>query len=816
MKQFLRYVLLCAVFFTGIQIPAVNGKTADSGQDAILLIHGIAGASSTWNTLIQAMDNSPYQYVANYKVINELNHKRTINNYHSQLQSSYKPLVFTLDFSDNQNLTFNEQGEEVALVLKQIRKEHPVGNILLIGHSMGGLAARAYINKYGPEGISGLITVTSPHLGSYLGYLNDIYNHCMGNRLILKTIKIFLASAYGVHIIDLCDGIEFANTLANMIKGLDLGSKAVEYLTPDSEEMLELNSHPFPESIPVVNIVSKWETNTTFFGVVEKGILNALTKFLQSGYNPRDSKIAYFSDALNAEFNDGIVAVSSQYMKLAITNGNDIPIDTYIVNSFHTESPKETTTIFSAINSILKTGQKAKSVKKSIVFILDSSGSMKESDPDNMRINALAALADEMNLFDKTYIIDFDDEVRWVNPDNFYQPDYDRLRQELFSVDSDGGTNIGQALEFTSELLQRESDNNDITVVLLSDGMGDYSGQSEWFTRSGIQVYTISLLDNINEKLLNDIARQTNGIYFKAHSEFDIIDAYYSITSRLNSMSIICKDRSRRTGLVKNTFVLEPGVSLLKISVFSNNSVSDVSFIPPGSSIISNQNSNRESSFYYGKKIENPAAGLWTIQYIVKNGNHTLTSESQLMVLATAKPVVCYSARSVNNNSIQLIENQTPGVGDIKITRRNLNVITPLNRTIKVETSEGEDVNFYPPDGPGTYKFDMQLNGTLNEHPFERFLTFSVLNSNDNQLVPPGIKEMIGNTIEIENDANRSEIGDIYLLYCIEPTNERLISKGVVTSTGSNTCTVELIEALSPACNNGHVIPVLKKSYEKY
>jgi hypothetical protein len=796
----------------------VYGKDSDSGQDAILLIHGLAGASSTWNTLILAMDDSQYQYVSNYKIIQEYNQKRIINNNRKLLQSNPKPLVFTLDFSDNQNLTFKEQGEEVALVIEQIRKDHNIGNILLIGHSMGGLAARAFINNSGYEGISGLITVTSPHLGSYLGYLRDIYNHCKGSPPLLKTMNNFLTYIITRHIeIDPCLGIEFANKLANKIEGLDLTSKAVNYLTPDSYEMLELNSHTFPGELPVINIVSKWETNNTSHEVYKKKILTLLTNYLQSAYDPRDSKIAYFSDALNAEFNDGIVAVSSQYMKLAITNGNDIPIDTYIVNSFHTESTKETNTIFSAINSILKTEQAVKPGKKSIVFILDSSGSMEESDPDNMRLNALASLAEEMIIFDNVFIIDFDNEVRWVNPDNYHQPDYGRLRQELLSIDSEGGTNIGQALEFTSSLLQQESDkNNDVTVVLLTDGMGEYSDQSDWFNRAGIPVYTISLLDNINEKLLDDIARHTNGIYFKAHSEFDIIDAYYSITSQLNSMSIIFKDRSRGIGLIKNTFRLEPGISSLRISIFSNNPISDISLIPPGSPLISNQNTDRESSFYYGNKIENPAAGLWTIQYIVRGGAHPLTSESQIMVTASAKPIVFYSARPINNNSIQLVENQTPGVGNIKLNSRNLNVVTPSKRTIKVETIEGEEITFYPKDGPGTYKFDMQLYGTINEHPFERFFTFSVFNDNDNQLVPPGIKEMIGNAIEIENDANRSEIGDMYLFYCIEPTNERLISKGVVTSTGTNNCIVELTETLSPACNNGFIVPVLKKSHENY
>jgi triacylglycerol lipase len=40
--------------------------------------------------------------------------------------------------------------------------------LTLIGHSMGGLAARAYLRKYGTSGVARLVTLASPHHGSRL------------------------------------------------------------------------------------------------------------------------------------------------------------------------------------------------------------------------------------------------------------------------------------------------------------------------------------------------------------------------------------------------------------------------------------------------------------------------------------------------------------------------------------------------------------------------------------------------------------------------------------------------------------------------
>jgi pimeloyl-ACP methyl ester carboxylesterase len=814
MKHVVLLFYFLAYFITGTE-KQVYGKNSDSGQDAILLIHGLAGASSTWNTLISAMDNSPYQYVSNYKVIHEYKQKRIISSNQNIKQSSKKSLVFTLDFSDNQNLSFNEQGEEVALVISKIRSDYKVDNIILIGHSMGGLAARAYINNYGPVGIKGLITVTSPHLGSYLGYLRDVYYRCKGFQPILKTMKLFFSSVYGPKLPDLCDGVAMINTLANMFEGLDLSSAAVGYLTPDSDEMLELNSHPFPSNIPVANVISNWETNNMTLDFLKKDILTNITKLIQSRYQPGDSKISYFSNALNSSCNDGIVPVSSQYMKLAVTNGQDFQIDTYFVNCAHTDSPKETTTIFAAIDNVLKSDQQTQQDKKSIVFILDSSGSMKESDPDNMRLNALASLAEEMDLFKNVMIIDFDDKVNWVNSDNFTHPDFNRLRDEIMTIDADGGTNIGQAFLFTTDILQRFNLTETTTVVLLTDGLGDYSGEANWFKERRIPVFTISLMDNINEKLLYDIARETNGVYFKAHSEFDIIDAYYSITSQLNSMSIICKERTRGSGSFQKTFMVEPGAFLFRISLFSNSALEDVSLIPPGTSNQAGQYmGNMVSPSYFGTKIDRPAAGSWTIRYKVKGNPQTLATESQIMVSVKAEPIVTYSVNSTNNDLIKLVSNQNSISGNININNRIVSVLTPQNRILKVENHQGDELNFHPTDGSGTYKFDLQLYGTVNNLPFERFFTFSVLHNGSGQIKAQKIREMLGNTAYVETNSSKSEIGDEYLFYCIEPSNERLVAKGIVTASFQNTCTVELTDTYTTECNNGQIIPILNRIHE--
>lgn len=55
--------------------------------------------------------------------------------------------------------------------IEQMYQENSNQKINLVGHSLGGLVARAYVQKYGKDKINKLVTVGSPHQGSVKAYL---------------------------------------------------------------------------------------------------------------------------------------------------------------------------------------------------------------------------------------------------------------------------------------------------------------------------------------------------------------------------------------------------------------------------------------------------------------------------------------------------------------------------------------------------------------------------------------------------------------------------------------------------------------------
>ncbi len=56
----------------------------------------------------------------------------------------------------------------LAKVVEEVVAASGQPRVILVCHSMGGLAARAYLREYGPARVAGLVTLGSPHHGSVL------------------------------------------------------------------------------------------------------------------------------------------------------------------------------------------------------------------------------------------------------------------------------------------------------------------------------------------------------------------------------------------------------------------------------------------------------------------------------------------------------------------------------------------------------------------------------------------------------------------------------------------------------------------------
>ncbi len=152
---------------------------------------------------------------------------------------------YTLNFSHNQELSLGAQGGELAAIIQAVLDENPEATkVLLVGHSMGGLAAREYLQGLARESdsattipyrddVAKLITIGTPHRGSF--WADACHNQ----------FSIFGISGN----VSICDLLPL---------GVDSESTGVRDLQPNSGALNSLNdlgNHPLPSNVSYVSII---------------------------------------------------------------------------------------------------------------------------------------------------------------------------------------------------------------------------------------------------------------------------------------------------------------------------------------------------------------------------------------------------------------------------------------------------------------------------------------------------------------------------------------------------------------------------------
>ncbi len=146
-----RFFLFLFLFFF-ISVPA--------HADIMLLIHGFLGHAFSWersgiNTELQRMgwihagmfEGSPFGpqlLVTQHNSANNLVYTATL--------PSETPVMVQADVLKN--------------IIDIIQQQHPDEQLILVGHSAGGVVARTLLVRHQPANIKALITIASPHVGT--------------------------------------------------------------------------------------------------------------------------------------------------------------------------------------------------------------------------------------------------------------------------------------------------------------------------------------------------------------------------------------------------------------------------------------------------------------------------------------------------------------------------------------------------------------------------------------------------------------------------------------------------------------------------
>jgi triacylglycerol lipase len=220
-RRSVRGAALCCCVFAGLLGAPPSVDALSKPPFPVIFVHGVASGSGTWTsprTLLNqqgwAFGGSPHLDPATLRVIGVSGGD-----------------FYTMDFSDNQHLHFSQQGWELAAIIQAVIQANPgTLKVIVVGHSMGGLAARTYLQGLARipdtafvspyrQDVDRLIAIGTPHQGADLATFDSA---------VLAAL------------------------------GIDPLSQALEDLKPDSAAFSELNdlsAHPLPTTASYHSII---------------------------------------------------------------------------------------------------------------------------------------------------------------------------------------------------------------------------------------------------------------------------------------------------------------------------------------------------------------------------------------------------------------------------------------------------------------------------------------------------------------------------------------------------------------------------------
>ena len=174
-----------------------------------------------------------------------------------------------------------------------------------------------------------------------------------------------------------------------------------------------------------------------------------------------------------------------------------------------------------------------KIVGRSIVFAIDSSGSMLDNDENGLRKSLTKELIGQLYFSDdKLSIVDFDSRVQ-VSTE--LTKDFKSVEKVIDNIDSAGGTYIPAALkEGINKLIEDNQSENRKYIFVLTDGEdssdpgNDYDIVINEARKNNIAIYTIGL-KNANQELLKRVANATGGKFYFAEEASNLPRIYEQI-----------------------------------------------------------------------------------------------------------------------------------------------------------------------------------------------------------------------------------------------------------------------------------------------
>lgn len=374
-----------------------------------------------------------------------------------------------------------------------------------------------------------------------------------------------------------------------------------------------------------------------------------------------------------------------------------------------------------------------------VVFVLDSSGSMKESDPEEIRTEAIKMFLDMLQQSgNKVGLVAYSDSVikehdlDTVNSEN----DKDRVKNMTSNIPFGQKTDTGAGLLEAAKLMDSgHSKSNKPVIVLLSDGKNDPQRNNEDSLKDlknainickdkGYPVYTIGLNydGSVDKSQLEEMSNSTKGKNYITKSAGDLPSILTDIFADNSKLKVQQGGTVKANGEYQDLKIKIPNSNVMEanVSMISNSPV-EVKLLDPKGNEVKIPSSNgifTTSKKYSMLKIIKPVEGEWTVKVKGVNGSDINVSyifNYDLELQASFSPknpankdkvkVQAYFANNGEKISDKQLYNDMTGKLIVKNLSDNSSKEIPLN--YKDNGFEGE----YSVPDKGKYELKARVDG---------------------------------------------------------------------------------------------------------
>jgi len=407
-------------------------------------------------------------------------------------------------------------------------------------------------------------------------------------------------------------------------------------------------------------------------------------------------------------------------------------------------------------SSLLAVCQTVLAEKKAVdaVVIMDSSGSMKKTDPDNLRKPAAKLFISLLNEDDRASIMSFSDNGYPITYLNALNNDRN-LQLTLDATDkiSTKGiyTNIHAAVERAYKILSTDKSDREPIIILLSDGKMDVGNNEKSLSLSeqlikdtlpklneaGIKVYSIAFTDQSDRELLTTLSDGTQGFCKVAKNDTELHLAFTSIFEQSKEPDML--------PLTENAFLADESIKEITIVASKSSPDSKIFLEDPTKSRFDASVTNKNIKWFISDTfdmitIKKPIAGEWKILFSDNNNKAYIVADMSMKSkfdFSKESNIEKLKAQAWLEKEESIVKEATildSIEARIEITSPTDKVSSsPMGLALNDEVLAGIFLGNHSPKEAGTYFATV----TLKSQTFERQKTFSFQSEGTPEVIEP-------------------------------------------------------------------------------